>query len=461
MDIAAEPHEAIGDLIRRARRAQFQSQQQLAQQLNKQSGRDTVTGHEVGRWENHERIPGPYSRRWIAEALGIDRPVLDRAAAVAAVLRRSKTAQPAPGTRLPGDGDSVAVSAVASTAAARTLDEVLAIWDELITQKALTTVVALSGPAMLAVARRPAPELSRDVLEAHAGLTAGYRRLDNLAGPATVFHQAREHHQQLMSLLGQARGTRQVQRVARLAADSGDLLAWLLFDLEEYPQALACYRLAAEAARQVDDVSLHANLVGRAARTLSECGQHDAALDVAAVAERIAGSAAHPTVRSWLAATRAFDHARLGQETDCRRDLEAGAQLLARATATRDPVPGYITFYGEGHLRKWTGHAMLALAKQRAGLAREGARAIDKALLQWPSSAVRESAELLTASAAARLLARETEQAAALVSQAHTIARDTASRRNMTAVNRLRRRLVLSSTPVNSRSARGEGGVCP
>jgi tetratricopeptide (TPR) repeat protein len=442
--IEVGPDEPIGDLIRRARRARFQSQQQLAQQLNHLSGRDTITGHEVGRWESHERIPRPHSRQWIAEALGIDQLVLDRAAAAAAGLRRSRSVQLVPGTRRPGDDDCPAGAVAgdgAPTAAIKAPQEVPAIWDELITQRALTAGEGLPGLAMPDAVGRAAPRLSSDVLLAYARLTADYRRLDNLAGPATIFYQAREHHQQLMSMLSQARGTGLLRQVAGLVADSGDLLAWLLFDLGEYPQAFACYRQAAKVARQLDDVSLHAYLVGRAARTLSECGRHGAALNVAAAAERIAASSAHPAVRSWLAVTRAFDYASLDEEADCRRELETGARLLEQAKDADDLAPGYIAFYGPGHLLKWTGHAILALARRRPGQARQGARAIDEALGQWPSAAVRESAELLTASAAARLLAREIEQAAALTSQAHAIARDTASRRNLTTVNRIRRQL--------------------
>ena len=103
MLIEVGPNEPIGDLIRRIRNANSQTQQQLAEQLNKLSGRDTVTGHEVSRWESHERIPRPYSRRWIAEALGIDQLLLDRAAAVAADMRRSKSARLAPSTSLPSN----------------------------------------------------------------------------------------------------------------------------------------------------------------------------------------------------------------------------------------------------------------------------------------------------------------------------------------------------------------------
>lgn len=128
MVIEVGPDEPIGDLIRRARRARFQSQQQLAQQLNKLSGRDTVTGREVARWESHERIPRPYSRRWIAEALGIDQRGLDGAAAVAAAMRRSAATQPAAGASLPTD-DACSVGAAAGgpvpTAASKTPEEVL------------------------------------------------------------------------------------------------------------------------------------------------------------------------------------------------------------------------------------------------------------------------------------------------------------------------------------------------
>ncbi len=122
-------------------------------------------------------------------------------------------------------------------------------------------------------------------------------------------------------------------------------MAWLLFDLEEPATAIAFYGEAAEAAYRVNDLSLHAYLIGRISRTLSECGQHRRALDMSWTAEQIAETAAQPAVRSWLAVTRAFVHACLGKSAACRTGLDKAAELLAVAEDSSQPAPSYISFY--------------------------------------------------------------------------------------------------------------------
>jgi hypothetical protein len=235
-----------------------------------------------------------------------------------------------------------------------------------------------------------------------------------------------------------AHGKAETRHLAALVADSGDLMAWLHFDLEEPATAIAFYREAAEAAYRVDDLSLHAYLVGRIARTLSECRQHRKALDMSRAAEQIAGTSAQPAVRSWLAVTRAFVHACLGQQAECRANLDEAGNFLAVAASSSDPAPSYISFYEQGHLRKWTGHSLLALASADASFASQGRNAIDEALRDWPATALRESAEVITASAQARIIEREIEEAARLTARAYAVAAATGSARNIRAVTNLR-----------------------
>jgi len=253
-----------------------------------------------------------------------------------------------------------------------------------------------------------------EVYALHASLTERYRQLDVMTGPHAVYTQALDHHRQLVSWLARAHNSTDVRHLATLAADSGDLMAWLLFDLEEPASAIAVYREAAEAASRVDDLSLNAYLVGRVSRTLSECGERRKALGVGRSAQQIAGTSALPLVQSWLAVTRAFVHACLGESAECQRDLDMAAEFLATANTRGDPVPGYIAFYGQGHLRKWTGHSLLALAEADARFASRGKDAVDQALREWPATAVRESAEVVAASARARIIEREIEEAACL-----------------------------------------------
>lgn len=82
--------EPIGALIQAARKRRGLSQYALADKLAALSGNDSVTRHEVARWERAKRIPGPYWRTWISRALDLPLDQL-RAAARSARSRRSRS----------------------------------------------------------------------------------------------------------------------------------------------------------------------------------------------------------------------------------------------------------------------------------------------------------------------------------------------------------------------------------
>lgn len=79
--------EPIGQVIRRARERRGLSQHKLADALNMLSGKDTVTGDRISRYERGIRIPWPHTRELLSEALGLSRGLLDRAADVAKAHR--------------------------------------------------------------------------------------------------------------------------------------------------------------------------------------------------------------------------------------------------------------------------------------------------------------------------------------------------------------------------------------
>jgi hypothetical protein len=324
------------------------SQQQLAEQVNRLANHGTVTGHEVGRWETHQRIPRPYWRQWLGAALSVPIDQLNRSAVVTAFRRA------AGGSRVSNDARAGSGAVPPQTLAPRTLEEVLAMWDQLVGRRqVLSRAGPAVGAAMIAAAipggwQHTDDRAGPEVYALHASLTERYRQLDVMTGPHAVYTQALDHHRQLVSWLARAHNSTDVRHLATLAADSGDLMAWLLFDLEEPASAIAVYREAAEAASRFDDLSLNAYLVGRVSRTLSECGEHRKALGVARSAQQIAGTSALPLVQSWLAVTRAFVHACLGEPAECQRDLDMAAEFLATANTRGDPVPGYIAFYGQG-----------------------------------------------------------------------------------------------------------------
>lgn len=95
--------ETIGALIARLRDERGISQLRLAERLCASAGLDTVTRHEVSRWEREQRIPSGFWLSWLAIALEVRLEVLERAAAAARRRRRRWPGDAAPnGTGHPG-----------------------------------------------------------------------------------------------------------------------------------------------------------------------------------------------------------------------------------------------------------------------------------------------------------------------------------------------------------------------
>lgn len=315
------------------------------------------------------------------------------------------------------------------------------LWDDLMLRrdflyKSGAAAMMVGPPVYCAI---PGSPHAAEAAAAYAELTAGYRRVEALLGPGSVYAQVSEHHRHLTARLPQIRDRTAWHQLAQVTADTGILLAWLCFDLDWLDQATMLYRQTFDLARELDDVNLAAFLAGRMSRTLSESGQQRDALEFAEAAHRIAGTAAAPGLRSWLGVTRAYVHACLGEERSCREALDSASMLITR---DREAMPPYLGFYGEPYLDKWRGHALLALAERRIGAsAGEGRAAVDRALASWSGSEVRESGEVLVAAARARLAQHETEEAERLAASAYDIATATGSPRIMRYVTGLRRQL--------------------
>jgi transcriptional regulator with XRE-family HTH domain len=73
--------DGLGPLLLHARRTHGRSQVRLAAQLCAVAGVNTVSRHEISRWEREERIPSPYWLGWLSIVLGVEEAELDRAGA--------------------------------------------------------------------------------------------------------------------------------------------------------------------------------------------------------------------------------------------------------------------------------------------------------------------------------------------------------------------------------------------
>lgn len=269
---------------------------------------------------------------------------------------------------------------------------------------------------------------SHDLLHAHQDLRAVHGRLDNLRGADAVYRQAVDHHHQIVAWHTCATGAER-RRVAALASDTGGFVAFLSYDLGQAELAAAHYRNAAAYAQGAGDVSSCANLLGQMSRILADLGHYDRALSLTNQALQLAGTRAHPAVRSWLHAVRAHHHACLGTGHSTHADLDTAWNLLARADDGEKPP--YIGYLSPAELNKWTGHALVRLAPKTSSLIPTGRTALDEARATWPTTIVRGSAEVLTASARIYHASGDLDIATDLASKAVTIATRTGSVRNL------------------------------
>ncbi|MCM2393621.1 helix-turn-helix domain-containing protein [Streptomyces albipurpureus] len=345
------------------------------------------------------------------------------------------------GAAMRGRGaDAGGVGAGERAGGSRTLD-VLEDWDMLMRRRTLLAAGGTASAALLVPtlsgAALPEGPANAPVLEAWASLTDTYRRLDNLAGSASVVEQAGVHHRQLVDRWQVSSGADRVG-LAGLVADSGALMGWLSVDRERYRQAGVYYRQVAEAAREAGDEGMYAYVVSRWSRVLAECGHHQDALRFADAA-CAAAVRAHPVVRSWTAVTRAYVHACLRDERACRQDLRSARALLDSAAGHGEPPPACVRFFDAAHLGKWVGYALMELGSVRWTPAAR--RALDTAAASWSREMVRGASEVSAACAAARIAQGEIEEAVVLTRQAFDVAARAGSPRSLRRVAEVRSQL--------------------
>jgi transcriptional regulator with XRE-family HTH domain len=312
------------------------------------------------------------------------------------------------------------------------LDGLFREWDDVQRRAFLIGGGAIGATVLAGIGGRPAG--GAELMDAHAALRAAHGRLDNLRGASAVHASAVDHHRQVLAWQASVSTQRERCQIARMAADTGGFVGFLSYDLGMTDVAVHHFRDAAGQAQDAGDAGLCANNLGQMSRVISDQGHRREALHLMDGALRLAGAGAHPGVLSWLHAVRAYHHATLGDAGPSQQDLSAAWKLLERADDGE--VPAYVGYISSAELGKWTGHSLTRLS--RPALARSSRKSLDAALKEWPATAVRGSAEVLTACARAYLATGDRDAASGLVSQAVGVATTTGSARNLRAACEVR-----------------------
>ncbi|MFG2434602.1 helix-turn-helix domain-containing protein [Streptomyces sp. NPDC048508] len=304
--------------------------------------------------------------------------------------------------------------------------------DDMLRREFLTTGSAAAVAAITGIGAADGflDGTSHDLLQAHHDLRAVHGRLDNLRGAQAVYTAARDHHDQVRTWLATAQRSEQ-QRLNALASDTGGFVGFLTYDLGQPELAITHYKEAAQHAQRAGDVSSCCNLLGQTSRVLADLGHYGKALTLTDQALHLAGTRAHPAVRCWLHAVRAHHHAAQSHFPEVTNDLGSAWSLLARAEDGERPP--YIGYLNEAELNKWVGHAAVRLTASTRPDRLDGRKALDEARLAWPTTMVRGSAEMLTASGRIYAAHQELEHANEIIDKAIVIATTTGSARNLRA----------------------------
>lgn len=333
------PH-TLGPVLARLRRERGWSQLRTARELAAVSGCDTVTRHEISRWERQERTPGDF---WLDRlALLFEVP--------AAELRRVRACSPR--------------GAAATGEVSRLRAELCALARRWLADPGAP--LAPIGPPWraLGASGAPPPVTGADL--------AQLRRLDDLLGGTDLAGHGAQRLESALVALGQGgRGER--RPLLRLVAGAGQLAGWQAADAGDAVAALHAYRLALLAAAAAGDRTAAGHVLASASHLFATV-EPGTALLLARAGQGGAGRGGPPALRALLAHRVAFAAALLGRRPAADAALTVAEQALARHRPAAAPDWSY--WLDPAAAAGMTGRTLVALGRplRAVPLLRAGAR---------------------------------------------------------------------------------------
>jgi transcriptional regulator with XRE-family HTH domain len=232
-----------------------------------------------------------------------------------------------------------------------------------------------------------------------------------------------------------------------LTAETAALEGFLAFRLDNRGDAGLSFRMAEDLAEAAGDQPLRAHaLVGLHALYSSvplggHGGDTAAALAMLDEAERAAGRAADPLLRTWIHAGRAEEHAVLGDPIACQRDLDDADRALSSAGRR---TTGFFSHWDRFRLAGFRGNCLLIL-----GHPREAAATLAEALRNTPPSLLGPYACVCADLGAAHAQLGDVERACDLLSRGLAVAcRAEAGPDGIERIAGIRNRYIHADSPV-------------
>jgi transcriptional regulator with XRE-family HTH domain len=370
----------FGRYLAMLRRETGKSQRRLAELLCEVSGRDTVTRHEVSRWERGERVPTSWLPN-LAMVLGLP---LDRLERVLATSIR--------------DSNDISESSPQPT-----LSDLLpqtSAWQPSATGRRIGKEAAEN-----LAARAHGLRLADDVIPSHDLVAPAFREL---RAAVRLFRETSHSEETGRALLG-------------IIGELAQITGWIASDAGQHQQAEEIYRLGLSAARQAGDQSLVANLAGSLAYQHANTGREAEAINLARAAHHEAENA-HPVVQALSLDRVAWATTKTGDAETAVRALSDAHEAIARP-APQDP-PDWVYWVSDDELGIMDARVYTELQRPLRAVP-----LLTKILDRYDATHTRELALYLSWLAVALTDANEPEEAAKTASRMLDLAQDFPSER--------------------------------
>jgi transcriptional regulator with XRE-family HTH domain len=258
----------------------------------------------------------------------------------------------------------------------------------------------------------PSDHVLVDDLEA---ITRSYARQVERVAPGTLLPALRSHLAVLSGSLQAAQPGAIRRRLLSVTGETAVLAGRLSWLMENWGEARRSWSLAGELGREAGDDAVVASSLAQQ-RVLSstipnrgQYGRPERAIAVLDAAEARLGSTSSHYVRAMILASRAEDHAAIGDATASQRDLEAAEAAIATAPG---PDDGMYALWDSGRIAGYRGSSALALGRPE-----EASTILEDALTRTSETLIGQRCAVLTDLAAAYGMQREVEHSAALLAQ--------------------------------------------
>ena len=192
-----------------------------------------------------------------------------------------------------------------------------------------------------------------------------------------------------------------------------------MLDLGNFGQAEPLLRLAASAAKAIDDRELTAVVYGCRAFHSGYSGDLDEGLDWAQAGQDVAASGASPRTTAWVSAVASEMHASLGNRDSCVDALDTARAALQRPE--QDERWSGIGWLDEAKVDAYEGGDLMRLGDYDAAIERLSMAldALDAGMVRHRSTALVDRADALAASGEVEAACRDAEEALDSVARVH------------------------------------------